>query len=86
MTAKERLHRLVDLLPEHETSVAERILEALSMPADPRLSLPDPEWDDEPETEAERSAVAEGWAALERGDVVRHEDLDAELARLRHAS
>lgn len=37
MTTKERLHHLVDLLPESEEQTAARILEALAATADPVL-------------------------------------------------
>ncbi|HZQ99623.1 MAG TPA: hypothetical protein VFC93_12505 [Chloroflexota bacterium] len=80
MAAKERLRRLIDQLPERELADAERVLEALrAHHADPlaRKLLTAP-GDEEPETEGERSAVAEARAALVRGDVVRDEDLDRE--------
>lgn len=35
MTVKERLHRLVDLLPERETPIATRFLEILAASTDP---------------------------------------------------
>jgi hypothetical protein len=81
MTTKERLHRLIDQLPERELADAERVLEALrAHHADPlaRKLLTAP-GDEEPETEGERLAVAEARGALVRGDVVRDEDVDSEL-------
>jgi hypothetical protein len=39
MTAKERLHHLVDALPESEAPTAARILEGLVMTADPVLRV-----------------------------------------------
>src|SRR5438045_3239695 len=82
---KERLHELVDCLPEAEFATAARVLGALSRPAGPfHLDLP-PE-DGEPETEEERRAVAEAKAALSRGDVVSHEMTGCELSWLRRGS
>jgi hypothetical protein len=75
MMAKQRLHQLVDLLPDDEVVTAARVLEALAglgpgepfytsetAPLGPEASK------DEPEGEAERSAVAEALAEVERGD------------------
>ena len=64
---KEKLHRLVDELPEEELGAAERYLEYLRDQGDPLLRrLLQAPGDDEPETEEERAAV---WEA--------HEDLSA---------
>lgn len=82
MTAKERLHQLVEELPEGAaTSAAERILAHLRrFGDDPVLrALMQAPADDEPETDAERAAAAEGWAALRRGDVITDEELRREL-------
>ena len=80
MTSKERLHWLIDALPEREWTAAERLLTSLRDGADPLvrglLNAPD---DDEPETPAEATAVAEAKAALARGEV---EPLDAIRADL----
>ena len=80
MTVKERLHQLVDTLPESEELTAARILEALAATADPvRRALQNAPPEDEPESEEERQAVAAARAALARGDIVRDEDLEREL-------
>lgn len=63
MTAKERLHQLVEELPEGAaTSAAERILAHLTrFGDDPVLrALMQAPADDEPETDDERAAAAEG--------------------------
>ena len=62
MTTKEQLYRLIDRLPETALPEAERLLEALTAPDDEGLPrfLAEAPWDDEPETEEERAAVAEG--------------------------
>jgi hypothetical protein len=80
MTVKERLHRLVDRLPESEELTAARILEALVATADPvQRALASAAPDDEPESEEEKRAVAEARAALARGEVVRDEELAEEM-------
>jgi hypothetical protein len=74
MTVKERLHLLVDLLPDSEVEVAERVLEALSAaPAGLPAFLRDAPADDEPYTEAERAAVEEAREAIRRGEVLSDE-------------
>ena len=83
MTVKERLHQLIDELPEAELSDAEVILDLLrAHPGDAlaRKLLLAP-MDDEPETEEERLAAQEAHIALARRDVVRDEDLDRELGQ-----
>lgn len=84
MTTRERLHRLVDVLPESDTDTAARVLEALAAAGgalDPaaRAALLAPD-DDEPMTDAERAGVAESRAALAAGDVVDVTALRTELA------
>jgi hypothetical protein len=81
MATKEKLHRLVDDLPESEMAAAERYLEYLSVARhDPFLqALVNAPLDEEPETEDERTAVAEARAALERGDVISDENLRRDL-------
>ena len=82
MTVKERLHELVDELPEGApTAAAERVLAHLGrLQDDPVLSaLMDAPVDDELESDEEKAAVAEGMAALASGDVVFDEELRSEL-------
>lgn len=81
MTTKARLHDLIDKLSEPQLLDAERVLQALhAYAADPLArKLLTARIDDEPETPAERRAVAEARDALERGDVIRDEDLEREL-------
>ncbi len=83
MPLKDRLHALVDELPESELLTAERVLSALTVTADPVLrALLEAPWDDEPETEEERQAVQEAREELARGEAIP----DAELwRRLGHA-
>ncbi len=74
MTTKEALHRLIDELPDDQ---AEQILHGILDPVLHARALAP--IDDEPETPEEVSAVAEGIADLERGDVLTTEQLRREL-------
>lgn len=82
MTVKERLHQLVEELPEgRATLAAERALTHLrDLAEDPVLqTLMSAPLDDEPITDDEMAAIEEGLADLERGDVVTDEELRREL-------
>ncbi len=70
MVTKERLHQLVEALPTTEHATAARVLEALAgLESDePFYTAETAPLDDEPETEAERAAVAEALAEVERGE------------------
>jgi hypothetical protein len=70
MVTIERLHQLVDELPERERERAARLLEALAglEPGEPFYTIETAPLDDEPESEAERLAVAEARAELARGE------------------
>jgi len=82
MTVKERLHELVEELPEGApTAAAERMLAHLrGLGDDPVLrTLIDAPLDDEPESSEEKAAMEEGRAALASGDVLTDEELRSEL-------
>jgi hypothetical protein len=82
MAARDRLHRLVDELPDGQATVAaERSLVYLrELGDDPVLrALLDAPIDDEELTDEERSALAEGLEDIERGDVLTDEELRREL-------
>jgi hypothetical protein len=81
MTTKERLHRLVDELPEPALAEAEHLLQKLQkQAADPLLrALTDASEDDELETEEERVAIAEARAAMARGELETWERVRADL-------
>ncbi len=67
---KERLHALVEDLPESAWPTAERLLTELS---DPVLqSLHAAPRDDESESAEESVAVQEAYEAVERGEVISH--------------
>ena len=73
-TARERIRELVDALPEDRLTEAEAALAALADPV--VLAFLDAPEDDEPLTDADRAAIAEGRADVARGDVVAWEDYD----------
>jgi alkylated DNA nucleotide flippase Atl1 len=78
--AKERLHRLVDQIPEGEVHTAERFLEYLTTADDPVLrALMNAPEGDEPITDDERPAIQEGLEALEAGDVYTLGEVEEEL-------
>lgn len=80
MTLKEKLHRLVDELPEEECRAAERYLEYLRDQGDLLLHrLESVPYDDEPETQEERRAVAEAYEDLQAGRTHSLEDVKREL-------
>ena len=68
MAAKDRLHNLVDLLPEAEWCAAERFLKFLIDDAG-----------DEPLSEEDWEEVRQGQAAIARGEFTTLEDLKREL-------
>ena len=80
MTTKERLHQLIDALPESELGAAEHFLKALCKGDDLLLRILEeaPE-DDEPETEEERAAVEEAWEDVKRGRLVSSEEIHREF-------
>jgi hypothetical protein len=77
MTTREALYRLVDSIPASQLDDARQRLEPL---ADPALAaLANAPYDDEPQTDEEREAVAEGRAALDAGDYVTLDEVRREL-------
>ena len=71
MTTKERLHQLVDQLSENEMTAAERILQAFHDNSLDSLSraLLEAEEDDEPLTEEDEAAIADGIEQYKQGKV-----------------
>lgn len=81
MTTKERLHRLIDDLPEHEWHAAERFLQYLRDMAtdpDPRLLEEAPEVE-EPLTPEEEAALRESREGRRRGEWLMDEDARREF-------
>lgn len=77
-TTKHELHRLIDVLPEDGLDDARQALEQLVDPF--MLALVAAPFDDEPETEEERAAVAEAYEDVAHGRVRPWEDIRRELA------
>ena len=74
--AREQLHDLVESLPSEDVPTARRVLEALISSADQvPLALRDIPFDDEPETEEERAAVAEAYREIEEGKGIPHDEV-----------
>jgi len=81
MTTKSELYRLISQLPKSALPEAERLLRNLRAGEDadlPRFLAAAP-WDDEPETEEERAAVAEAYEDLRNGDTVPMEEIKREF-------
>jgi hypothetical protein len=82
MTTKDRLHQLVDELPEGDIAdAAERLLEELRDHGDNPLArkLLSAPIDDEPETDEERRLVQEARDELARGEFVTAEEAKRRL-------
>jgi predicted transcriptional regulator len=70
--ARTKLHDLVESLDSEDVPTAVRVLEALSSSSVPLSEVP---IDDEPETEAERAAVAEARREIEEGKGIPHDEV-----------
>ena len=78
--AKERLHKLVDRIPDGEVHTAERFLEYLASVDDPVLrSLMNAPEDDEPVTPEEEEAVREALEDVAAGRMHSLEEVKREL-------
>ena len=79
---RERMHRLVDGLPDGELHAAERFLEFVHEHGDPmlRMLMNAPE-DDEPVTSEEEEAVREALEDVAAGRVQTLEEVEEELGR-----
>jgi hypothetical protein len=77
MVTKERLHHLIEVLPEAEHDTAARILEALSGVARGGAlhTFETAPYDDEPENEEEALMAEESLAELARGEFIPHADV-----------
>lgn len=80
MAGRETLHKLVDALPERDVPTVSRILEALSLAADPVLrSLATAPYDDEPDDDDFDGGLSEARREAQEGRLVSHEELKREL-------
>lgn len=77
MTDRERLHSLVDDLPEGEVRAALHFVESLrTSEEDPVLrALRDAPLDDEPVTEEDRAALEEAWEDVRQGRLTAHKEV-----------
>ena len=77
LNTREKLHKLIDELPESELTMTECLLKDLvNGTRDPLLwKLMSAPWDDEPETEEERAAVQEAREQIAAGQVLSHEEV-----------
>lgn len=84
MIARDELHELVERLSDQDVPAAQSYLRYLTVLArDPLLkALAEAPIDDEPESEEERQAVAEGRAEIARGQVYTWEQVRAELEEM----
>lgn len=74
MSPRERLHVLVDELPESDVSTAERVLEALRAAPAPSYSLADAPLDDEPDDDDRDGGLTEARGQADRGELIPHEE------------
>ena len=83
LTTRDKLHKLIDQLPESELAMTEGLLKDLvNGTRDPLLwKLMSAPWDDEPETEEERAAVQEAREQIAAGQVLSHEEVFRRLLR-----
>ena len=79
MAVKDRLHALVDQLPETRLDQAQQLLEALLADDPVGISLALAPIDDEPETEEERALVEDARAELARGEYLTTDELRRSL-------
>lgn len=77
MTDRERLHDLVEDLPESEVHAALRFVEYLRHSEDDPVlaALRDAPPDDEPLTEEDVAALEEAWEDVRQGRLVSHEEI-----------
>jgi len=74
--ARTKLHDLIESLPSEDVPTALRVLEALNSTSDSiPLAVRDIPFDDEPETDEERVAVAESDRDIEEGRLIPHDEV-----------
>ena len=77
---RKALHHLVDELPDDELGDAHLYFDYLRSGRDPLLKkLILAPYDDEPETEEERQAVAEAWEDVKAGRTIPLEEIEREF-------
>lgn len=77
---RDELHHLIDQLPDRDLYTAKRFMAYLRNTRDPMMQkLVEAPYDDEPLTEEDEAALAEGWEAFARGDVYSDEEVRHQL-------
>jgi hypothetical protein len=81
MTGKDRLHELIEELPESSVPAAGRYLESLRQASDDPvlLAFMEAPEDDEPLTPEDIAAIEEANAEIERGELIPWEEIKARL-------
>ena len=74
VSPRERLHVLVDELPEADVPTAERVLEALRAAPTPSYSLEDAPLDDESDEDDSDGGLTEARAQADRGELIPHQE------------
>ena len=69
MDPRDHAHQLIDRLPKPQLTALVGLLESMV-----ETNLSNAEWDDEPDTESERVAVAEAKASLHQNGGISHAD------------
>ena len=69
-TTRERLHAMLDELPDEQLDEAEAAIAALAAPFRPLAEAPE---DDEPLTDEDLAAIEQGRAAYRRGESIPHD-------------
>jgi hypothetical protein len=80
MTARGELHRLIDILPEGDIPTAMRVLEALSITADPvARSLALAPIDEEPDDDDFDGGLTAARKEAQDGDLMSHDEVKRNL-------
>ncbi len=74
VSPRDRLHVLVDELPDSDVPTAERVLEALRAAPAPSYSLEDAPLDDEPDEDDRDGGLTEARAQADRGELIPHQE------------
>jgi hypothetical protein len=83
MSTRDRLHQLVDALPDRQLPVVQEFIESLHGERSRRLprALQNAIEDDEPDTEVERAAADQAWQEYRRGERITADQVRRELDR-----
>ena len=80
MRTRDRLHRLIDDLPEDELAAVEEVLTRRRQADDPFLrALANAPAESEPLSPEDEADIDEGWEAIRRGELVSNDELRRKL-------